>query len=250
MTVLAEFSGNWLRYVSPGRRRALLEILTEISKRVQKHHFPVIVIGACSLLIRGCLQYKAWWDVDLLFETEEDLFRFHQLPKHKIMQVFPMDETLQHYEHLSSLQTMWGADHKWYRVDYIFRGDYYHFHSHTPNSSLFYQDEITWNNVDYPIRLQVAHPWNIFVEKLLSERLNLELEQQNLYSIDIRHLFKLYSLYCRQTDFWSYISDKLAGTEDKAGFKENLKKLLQKKNVLGYTGLQTTSEDFQLVEAI
>jgi len=243
------FWGKWYRFVSKNRRQALLEILAEISRLYQVYRCKFILVGACSLLIRGCLKYKAWWDVDLLFRSPEDISHFQHLPVTEQLQVFPVDHQLQDYGDVSSWQNMWGSQNVWYRVDLIHRPRYYLFHLSAPSGDIFYHDTIYYQGKIYHINLPVAHPWNMFVDKLLSPRLAFELETGGAYSIDIRHLFILYSLYRREDYFWDYVvgnSSKLGALDE---FKKNLKILFQKKDEFGYQDIKINPEDLKRIES-
>ena len=244
------FSKEWHQYVAENRRRAMLEILQEISRLYRLHRLPFILIGAASLLIRGCLRYTAWWDLDLLFQSPRHIETFRQIPKRQHIQIFPIDEKLVDYGYLSSLQTMWGVYNIWYRVDYIFHNQLYEFHSLSPEESNLYQDTIHWRGEKYQLFLPVAHPWNIFIDKLLSSRLEYELQKGDAYSIDIRHLFILLDLYHREPDFWDYLSRKLSSPPQKEKFKHNLQLLLQKKDDLGYRELDLKDQNLQFLRKI
>ncbi len=244
------FSPEWFQFVAESRRKAMLEILQEISRLFRTQRIPFLLIGAASLLIRGCLNYKAWWDLDLLFRSPGDIQTFHRFPKRQLLQIFPLDEQLIDYGYLSSQQTMWGVYNIWYRVDYIYHSNFYQFHLQTPGDDLIYRDQIHWQGETYSLFLPVAHPWNIFIDKLLSSRLEYELQETDGYSIDIRHLFILLERYHRHPDFWRYLARKLALLPGKEKFKTNLKHLWQKKEPLGYQQFDLTEPNFQLLDKI
>ncbi|GAB4367039.1 MAG: hypothetical protein Kow0042_07370 [Calditrichia bacterium] len=244
------FSKNWLKFVAESRRREFLEILEELSRLYTQHNVPFILIGASSLLMRGCLRYLAWWDFDLLFDSEEDLLKFHQLPKSESIQIFNVDPQIIQYEHLSSLQSMWGVRHIWYRMDYIFRKNYYQFHLTAPQNSLIYQEQFQWEDHIYRVHLPVAHPWNMFIDKLLSSRLQWELNSGELYSIDIRHLFSIFTLYHKDKKFWEYVGQKADELGERKQMKSTLRKLLDKREELGYSTISVTQRDLNFVEGL
>ena len=250
MSFSPEFSEEWLQYVTPNRRRELLQVLAEISRLYQTYQSPFVLVGACSLLIRGCLKYKAWWDVDLLFESPDEITRFHKLSGTPELQIVPVDFHPIDYGYLQSMQTMWGVKNVWYRVDYIYRDEYYHFHSVSPEKDNMYRIRLNLNSQKYDLWLPVAHPWNIFIDKLLSPRLKFELGVRDGYSIDIRHIFILFSLYRHDPGFWEYISRKSTELTNGTNVKENLRNLLLAKDELGYQSVIVGEKDFQMIDSL
>ncbi len=244
------FSRDWPKFVTEKRRLALLQILDEISRLFRLNAPPFILVGACSLLIRGCLQYKAWWDVDLLFASLDDLGCFHKLPKNDKIQIFPVDKKPVNYEYLSSMQSMWGVQNIWYRVDYIFKDNYYHFHSHVPENSNLYDFKTKDNHKSHHFTMFIAHPWNIFIEKLLSPRFEFEFKSRDGFSIDIRHLFILFEKYKEDSDFWVYLSRKSSDFGQLGKVKTNLKSLLDEREQLGYGSIEISKQDVKKISSL
>jgi hypothetical protein len=230
-------SKSWYHSIASNRRKEMLEILTKISRLHQSHKLSFIIVGACSLVIRDCLKYVAWWDVDLLFKSPEEIEKFKGVATTNRLKIFPIDEKIIDYGYLSSFQTMWGLNNVWYRVDYIYRENYYLFHSQSPLSSIIFQERVLWKNKSYSIEVPVAHPWNMFIDKLLSPRFEFDLKNRDSFSIDIRHLFILLEMYQTNPEFWQYLSSKTAEFNIQKTFKINLENLLEAKNNLGYESL-------------
>lgn len=216
----------WYLWVDPKRRQNLLEILNELSRLQNKESLTFILVGALALLIRGYLKYMVYWDVDLLFKDKESLFDFVKQPKSSRLKIVHYDEELQERKHISSLHTFWSFDKTWFNVDYILMDNLFNFFYATLSEERPYFERIKINDHQYHLNLMVAHPWDIFVQKLTTSRFEVGLELKDDLSFDICHILTLFQRDGDNPQFWQWVAQKASILKRKEIVKRNLIELL------------------------
>lgn len=233
---------DWLNYIDEKRRLNFVKILVELSHLQDKNDLNFIIIGAMTLLIHGYLKYTAYWDIDLLFKNVSRLKEFIEMQKSHNLRIINYDDELMINEKITSFHTAWSFPKSWFNVDYILREGLFEFY--TENLSTFspFKTIIELKEGRFPIDLYIAHPWDIFVEKVLSPRLEKELDLRVDLSIDIRHIFIIYQHELTNQNFWDYVQKKIARTEREEEFKTKLLKILNLSLELGYVDIQITDD--------
>lgn len=225
----------WYLWVDPKRRRNLLEILNELS-RLQNEQYPAfILVGALALLIRGYLKYMVYWDVDLLFKDKKSLLDFANRPKSSHLKIVAYDDELQEKKHISSLHTFWSFDKTWFNVDYILMDNLFDFYYATLSKEGPYFAEIKVNGRLYDLNLMVAHPWDVFVQKLTTPRFRVALELKDGLSFDICHILTLFRQDGDNPRFWQWVAEKAAILKGKERVKRNLIELLSTVREFGHS---------------
>ncbi|MEO0226063.1 MAG: hypothetical protein ABIL05_03815 [candidate division WOR-3 bacterium] len=229
---------TWLNYVDVKRRRNLLKILQELSKLQDKENPNFIIIGAMALLIADYLSYTAQWDVDLLFKNSNALRDFINLRKSSLLQIVNYDDDYMTSENITSFHTAWSFGKGWFNVDYILRANLFEFYADRLDELAFYNQSIKFENEIFSIALYLAHPWDIFLEKVLSPRTAKELELKVDLSVDIRHIFLIYEKEKDCAEFWQRVLAKARRFNKERQFKETLLKVFDLRKELGYGGIE------------
>ncbi len=225
---------HWLNFIDARRRENLVQILQELS-RLQTHPEPnFIVIGALSLLIQGCLHYVAYWDIDLLFRDTRQLDKFIAAPKTGSLRIVDLDDELVTNETISSFHTAWTFTKSWVNVDYILRKGIYEYYAENNDPGRRHVETITIAGHSYPLSLHLAHPWDVIVEKILSPRTKKEVELRVDMSVDLRHIFVVYSREQNNPAFWEHVFRKSAYLGQTDILKSRLRTILTTAPEFGY----------------
>lgn len=188
-----------------------------------------------SLLMQGYLKYTAWWDLDLLFRDEKSLYDFIDLPKSPDLRIVHYDEALMVGRSIRSFHTAWSFDRGWFNVDYLLRDNFFHHHYTTLKKrgplrgrvELGDGREIHWF-------LFLAHPWDVFVEKLITSRFSGELDRRDSMGVDLRHIMIILNGNFGNPVFWKHTAAKASQLRNKGLFKKNLTELASNISELGY----------------
>ena len=215
----------------------MLDILVELSCIQDKTMPEFLVIGALPLLMHGYLQYTALWDIDLLFRSETDMQTFTKKHKSPMIRIVDYDDDLMVSESLTSYHTAWTSNNKWINVDYILRRDLFEFYAHSVASSTPFSQRIDWQESPYDISLFLANPWDIITNKIVSPRTARDISLRVDTSIDIRHIFAVYSTEKNNTQFWKYIISRGSWFGPKEIFKKKFLEILRAAHDLGYEDL-------------
>lgn len=229
---------DWLNYINRKRRKNLLQTLQELSKLQDKENLNFILIGAFPLLIKGYLNYTAYWDIDLLFRNNNSLKKFIEKAKSKTLKIVDYDDDLVINKNIASLHTAWAFNHGWVNVDYILRKGFFEFYTHNIDALKPYKASIKTGNENFLINLYIAHPWDIVAEKVISPRTDRDIVLKIDMSVDIRHIFAIYKQEKDNRDFWHYILEKAKLLKGNQEFKTKFLKILSCAKELGYTNLK------------
>lgn len=228
----------WYFWVDEKRRRNLLKILEELGRLQNKVDPEFILIGAMSLLIRGMLHYTVQWDIDLLFRNEDTLSLFIAEKKSKDLRIVHYDNEIMRGKDISSIHTAWSFDKTWFNLDYILKPKSFEFYYSTLSREGPYQQCVDYEGKVYKINLFIAHPWDVFIEKLLSPRFQYELEKRDSMSVDIRHAIAIFEREKSNEKFWQMVGAKVRKLRKKRTFKKNLLELLHSLSELGYISVE------------
>ncbi len=229
---------DWLNYIDEKRRVNFVKILAELSLLQDKKDLNFIIIGALTLLIPGYLNYTVYWDIDLLFKNVKALRDFISKPKSHNLRIINYDDELMISEKITSFHTAWSFNKSWFNVDYILREGVFEFY--TENLFLFrpYTTIIELKDGKFPINLYLAHPWDVFVEKVLSPRLEKDIDLKVDLSIDLRHIYIIYSKDMNNENFWNYVKEKIERFNRSEEFKIKLQRILKIAPELGYGNIE------------
>jgi len=154
---------DWHDYIPVKYREGFTTVLEELSSRT-----GFILIGATSLLLQGILHYQALWDFDLLFPDEGGVRKF------KIKMVGEITTS----RWITSHRIWWKRSGQWFNLDLIIKSrDYY---------DLYQKEPVSYHNDR--IKLLLANPLAILIDKLTTPRFLTDLKTNNYLSIDIRHI--------------------------------------------------------------
>uniref|UniRef100_A0A7V3RGN7 Nucleotidyl transferase AbiEii/AbiGii toxin family protein n=1 Tax=candidate division WOR-3 bacterium TaxID=2052148 RepID=A0A7V3RGN7_UNCW3 len=225
---------EWLNFVDEKRRVNFVKVLSEISRLQDKKDLNFIIIGAVSLLMQGYLKYIAYWDIDLLFKNAQRLKEFINHPKSQNLRIINYDDELMISEKITSFHTAWSFTKTWFNVDYILREGIFEFYTENLSNLKPYTTIIELKEGKFPIELYLAHPWDLFVEKVLSPRVTKDIELKVDMSIDIRHIYIIYNREVEDQSFWDYVVKKIKGINKEEEFKTKLLTILNLSEELGY----------------
>jgi hypothetical protein len=230
--------------VDAKRRRNLLRILEELSKVLNHNEPNFIIIGAVPLLMTDYLDYMAQWDIDILFRDNASLREFVSRAKPAGSRIVNYDDDFMASAGITSFHTAWSFDRTWFNVDYILRDKLFDFYAKDLRELNDYNRLIKLEGSNYQIRLWLAHPWDIFLEKALSPRAEQELALRVDMSVDIRHIFLIYQREKDCPEFWARVVGKARkfGLEER--FKKNLLTVFNVRSELGYGHIEIS--DFSL----
>jgi len=233
--VLMPISANtpWYCYIQARYRLPMLLILEELS-RLRELQDNFVLVGGLSLLMWGRLKHQVLWDVDLLFRDKFSIFKFLALAKDPKFDVVSMDEDFSDSETIVSFHTSWGFQARWVNVDYLTRSKWYYFHKDTIDQRGDFEEEVELEGRKIHIKLPVAYPWDLFIEKSLSPRLEQDLSTSNDLSYDLRHVFILFEQERENPEFWSYIRKKTERFDRLSELKERLLSIFQQRERIGY----------------
>jgi hypothetical protein len=228
----------WYEFVAPRARRNLLRILAELSRLHEEGNSSFVIIGAFSLLLRGVLNYTVLWDLDLLFRDRESMETLIDTPKSGELEVQHLDPHLMVGETISSLHTAWRFEGGWFNVDYILIPGDYDFYLANPESETIFDSVVHFEGKRYPLRLPLAAPWDVAIKKLLSPRLERELEGRDSFSIDLRHIYHILSKYGEEELFWENLAGKAGYLGQLREVKSRLIELIALKDEVGYAEMK------------
>lgn len=229
---------EWLNYVDEKRRLNFIKVLAEISKLQDKNDLNFIIIGALPILMQDYLKYTAFWDIDLLFKNAQRLREFMNKPKPHNLQIVNYDDELMISEKITSFHTAWSFTKTWFNVDYILREGVFEFYTENIRQMKPYTTTIELKEGKFPIELYIAHAYDIFVEKVLSPRLEKDIDLKVDMSVDIRHIYIIYSKEVMNCHFWEYVQGKIKRINREKEFKEKLFKILRLAPELGYENIE------------
>ncbi len=226
---------HWLTCIDKKRRKNLLLILQELSSLVNKEEPDFVIIGAMALLMQGFIGgYKVLWDVDLLFKDAACLEAFRKTKKSPDVRIVELDEEIVKNKNIGSLHAVWSFNKTWFNVDYIIKGDLYQFYNPKEKWKQPYREKVEYEDGIYAIELHLAHPLDIFTEKMLSPRMEKELENSDDLGVDIRHCFYMLQEFGHQEWFWKGIRKGACKLGKEAQLQKHLTMLVTMKEQLGY----------------
>ncbi len=239
---------DWLNYIDRKRRVNLIQILQCLSQLQDKRTLNFIVIGALPLLVSGYLTYKVYWDIDLLFRDNNGIKKFMEKPKPKMLRIVEYDDALMVSKNITSFHTAWAFNRTWFNVDYIVRKAFFEFYTHDIDQLMSYKGSITVDHTNFKMCLYMAHPWDIIVEKVISPRTARDVELQIDTSIDLRHIFAVYTSEKTNLEFWHYIFEKTKSLCSEHDFKAKFLKIISSATELGYSDLEISSDSIKLLQ--
>jgi len=237
----------WYLFVHAKYRLNMLLVLEELS-RLRLLQDTFVLVGGLSLLMRGRLQHRVLWDIDLLFKDKFSIYKFMALPKSPVLDVVSMEEEFCDSETIISFHTAWGFNARWINVDYFSRAKWYFFHKTTVDREGDFEEKVSYEGREIHIELPVAHPWDMFIEKVLSPRLEADLLSSNDLSYDVRHVFILFEQEKENPKFWKYIRKKAEGFSCLPELKERLFLIFDQRKRLGYGHIQMADSVLSLIE--
>ncbi|MEO0094331.1 MAG: hypothetical protein ABIL66_00355 [candidate division WOR-3 bacterium] len=229
---------EWLNYVDEKRRLNFIKVLVEISKLQDKNDLNFILIGALTLLMQGYLKYTAFWDIDLLFKDARRLKEFINKPKSPGLQIVNYDDELMISEKITSFHTAWSFTKTWFNVDYILREGIFEFYTENIKQMKPYTTLVELKEGKFPIELYIAHAYDIFVEKVLSPRLEKDIDLKVDMSVDLRHIYIIYSKELMNENFWEYVQQKIKRLNREKEFKDKLLTILRLAPEVGYQDVE------------
>lgn len=239
---------EWLNYVDEKRRVNFVKVLSEISRLQDKNDLNFIIIGALTLLMQNYLNYTAYWDIDLLFKNASKLKEFINRPKSHGLQIVNYDDELMISEKITSFHTAWSFTRTWFNVDYILREGVFEFYTENIKQMKPYTAMIELKDGKFPIELYVAHAYDIFVEKVLSPRLEKDIDLKVDMSVDIRHIYLIYSKELTNQNFWKYVQEKIIRINRQKEFKEKLLTILKLAPEIGYNDILIPDFVFKILQ--
>lgn len=229
---------DWLNYIDEKRRANFVRVLVELSHLQDKKDLNFIIIGALTLLMQGYLKYTAYYDIDLLFKDIDHLREFINHPKPHNLQIVNYDEELMISEKITSFHTAWSFTKTWFNVDYIIRPGIFEFYVENRSVLQPYTALVELKEGKFPIELCIAHAYDIFVEKVLSPRLEKDINLKVDMSVDIRHIYIIYSKELTNQDFWHYVEEKIKRIGREREFKDKLLTILNLASEIGYKNIE------------
>jgi hypothetical protein len=228
-------NAHWLMYIDSKRRKNLLLILEELSSLLNKEEPDFVIIGAMALLIQGFIGgYKVLWDIDMLFKNAESIEKFRKMEKSPDVRIVELDNEIVKNKQIGSLHSVWSFNKTWFNVDYIIKDNFYHFYNPEEKWKEPYRKTIKYKNRNYFIELYLAHPLDIFTEKMVSPRMEKELETSNDFGVDIRHCLYMLQNFGTEDWFWQGIKKSASKITKEKELKKHLNILVKMREQLGY----------------
>ncbi len=218
---------EWLDYVNAKRKADVLRVLESLSGVLDPQCPQFVLIGALSLLLRRKLFRRSLWDVDLLFRDEKTLRSFMDRERSIGARIVHYDEELVVNKGISSLHTAWSFEKAWVNVDYILREPYFEFYLGGRTGEQLFEERVQDDGRVFEIRLLVAHPWDVLIDKMLSPRFGKELSNRDFMGVDVRHVFLILRLDGENPELWGYIRQRIRGTPFVGPFREKLGEVLR-----------------------
>lgn len=229
---------EWLNWIDEKRKLNFVRILVELSRLQDKKDLNFVIIGALTLLMQGYLKYTAYYDIDLLFRNITRLKEFIGRPKSHSLQIVNYDEELMIGEKITSFHTAWSFTKTWFNVDYIMRPGMFEFYTEDHAGLKLYTTLIELKEDKFPIELYIAHAYDIFVEKVLSPRLENDIDLKVDMSVDIRHIYLIYNQEMTNQNFWEHIQQKITRINRETEFKRRLLTILRLAPEIGYGNIE------------
>ena len=227
---------HWLSFIDVKRRQNLLLILEELSSLLNKKNPNFIIIGAMSILIQGFIGgYKVLWDVDLLFRNSDGIMDFRKKEKSKNLRIVELDDGIVQNKNIGSLHTVWSFNTTWFNVDYIIKSNLFDFYNPLKRRKEPYNDTVRFQNRDYHITLFLADPLDVFVEKIVSPRMEKELNLRDDFGVDIKHCLYMLKRFGEEEWFWRNVKKSAIEINRRERLKKHLIQLIEIKDELGYT---------------
>lgn len=239
---------EWLNYVDEKRRLNFIKVLGELSRLQDKDELNFIIIGALTLLMQDYLKYTAYWDIDLLFKNANKLKEFINKPKAHALQIVNYDDELMISEKITSFHTAWSFTRTWFNVDYILREGIFDFYTENIKQMKPYTALIELKDGKFPVELYIAHAYDIFVEKVLSPRLEKDIDLKVDMSVDIRHIYIIYSKEIENQNFWEYVQQKIERLNREKEFKDKLLTILRLAPEIGYQDIEIPESVLKILQ--
>jgi len=224
---------RWYDYIPSGYRLPMLLVLQELS-RLRTIQDSFILVGGLSLLMQERLHHQVMWDVDLLFRDKFSILKFLALPKDPSFDIVSIDGGFADSATIVSYHTSWGFGARWINVDYFTRSKWYYFHKVTIDKRGDFEERIELEGKGINIKLPVAYPWDMFIEKALSPRLENDLAVSNDLSYDLRHVFILLEQEKENREFWDYVQKKARRFGQIRELRDRLLMILDRRQQVGY----------------
>ncbi|MCK4235003.1 hypothetical protein KAX75_11275 [candidate division WOR-3 bacterium] len=239
---------HWLSFVDEKRKQNLLLILEELSSLVDKEIPDFVIIGAMSLLIQGYIGgYKVLWDVDLLFKNIDAIMNFRKREKSKNLRVVELDDGIIQNKNIGSLHSVWSFNTTWFNVDYIIKGNLFKFYNPMKRKKEPYCETVRFNKRNHYINLFLANPIDIFVEKIVTPRMEKELNLRDDFGVDIKHCLYILESYSEEDWFWREVKMAAIELKGKELLKDRLIQLLEIKDELGYDYIKLPSKTHDII---
>lgn len=227
-------SPSWCSFVDAGRRRDLLAVLASLSNSWEGMEKSFLIVGALSLVLRGRLHFVAMWDIDLLFPSEEEILAFVDRDPPPGVRVVHYDDELMRGAQITSFHVAWTIFGKWVNVDCMWRPRFYDFHHPAFLRDGPFVEEVDLAGEIYRLRLPLAHPWDVFIEKVTSPRFEAVVERGDGLHPDVRHVFSLLRSEGERDGFWLYVEEKASSFGLLDSVREGLQRLRAQQEMLGY----------------
>lgn len=253
---------HWSAHVPPSYRDNLFRTLEELSRLGREAALQFVIIGALSLMIKRRLNYTSVWDVDILFKDQAEMERLIALEKGCGLEVQHFDERPMVSPSITSLHAAWRAGGPWLNVDYIIRDERYAFYRAGVDREGLYREEFRLGEVAQPgeapgqpgrtvsLALPLAHPWDIFVDKVLSPRFEEEFLRRDVFSLDIKHVLIMLEQDGKAPSFWEHITGKGGDLGALELMESRLESLLLNLGDFGYTDIALPPDIMRRLEAL
>jgi hypothetical protein len=227
-------SPSWCSLIDAERRRDFLAILASLSDSWKGMERPFLIVGALSLVLRERLHFMAMWDIDLLFASEEEILAFIVRDPPPGVRVVHYDDELMRGAQITSFHSAWTTFGKWVNVDCMWRPTFYEFHHRTFLRDGPFVQEVDLEGEAYRLRFPLAHPWDVFIEKVTSPRFEAVVERGDGLHPDVRHVFSLLHSDGERDGFWSYVEEKASSFGLLDSVRKGLQRLRVQQELLGY----------------
>ncbi len=243
---------HWLSYIDGKRRKNLVLILQELSRLLNTDNPQFVIIGAMSLLMQGAIRgYKVLWDVDLLFKNANAILDFIAGKKTENLRIVQMENEIVQNKNIGSIHTLWSFDKTWFNVDYIIKGGLFDFYNPLKRKNHpFHTEMVQFENRDYRIELLLADFTDIFIEKMVFPRMQKQLDQKDDLGVDIRHCLYMLHNFGKKDWFWEKIKATSMDTNNRDMLKQNLIRLIEIKDELGYSDTTLPNNIYKRIRSL
>ncbi len=101
----------------------------------------------------------------------------------------------------------------------------------------------------FPVELYIAHAYDIFVEKVLSPRLEKDIDLKVDMSVDIRHIYIIYSKEIENQNFWEYVQQRIERLNREREFKDKLLTILRIAPEIGYQNIEIPESVLKILQS-